>query len=87
MDAPLCILTSTSTMDAPFWHFNIHLKFYGALSALEEYINYDSEKEHDEDTSNSSFSCWGVPSGGRVLCRGVQGVAIHGLKLTTKRND
>jgi hypothetical protein len=42
-------------MDAPFWHFNIHLKSQGAVSALEEYINDDS-KEHDEDTSKSSFS-------------------------------
>jgi hypothetical protein len=43
-------------MDAPFWHFNIHLKSHRAVSALEEYIKYDSKKEHDEDTSKSSFS-------------------------------
>jgi hypothetical protein len=43
-------------MDAPFWLFNIHLKFHGAISALEEYRNYDSKKDHEEDTSKSSFS-------------------------------
>jgi hypothetical protein len=60
MDAPFSISTSISRTDAPFWHFNIHLKSHGAvsgLSALEEYMNHDSKKEHDEDTSNSSFSC------------------------------
>jgi len=67
-------------MDAPFWHFNIHLKSQGAVSALEEYINDDS-KEHDEDTSKSSFSSWGVACCGRVLCRGVWDVTIHDLKL------
>jgi len=74
-----------SSMDALFWHFNIHLqhghrsflafqiylKFHGAVSALEEYRNYDSKKDHEEDTSKSSFSSSGVPSSGRVLCRGV----------------
>jgi hypothetical protein len=40
-------------MDAPIWHFNIHLEFQGAVV---EYVKYDSKKEHDEDTSKSSFS-------------------------------
>jgi hypothetical protein len=43
-------------MDAPIWHFNIHLEFHGAVSALEEYIKSDTKKEHDEDTSKPSFS-------------------------------
>jgi hypothetical protein len=27
-------------MDALFWHFNIHLNFHGAVSALEEDWNF-----------------------------------------------
>jgi hypothetical protein len=50
------ISTSISSMDAPFWHFNVHLNSHGAVPALEEHIKYDSKKEHDEDTSKPSFS-------------------------------
>jgi hypothetical protein len=50
-------------MDASFSHFNNidHLNLPGvalleAVPALEEYIKYDSKKEHDEDTSKPSLS-------------------------------
>jgi len=56
---------------------NFHIAIHGAITALEEHINYESKKQKEEAPSNSSFNSQGLASGGEVLGRRVLVVAVH----------